>query len=147
MLIVAGIAVCLYGISLPFHPASSQKEYNQSIIDEGVPSPGIIKSVKKTMGVNSESSSQEPTLMETAIVSFRANGNTFEFNASRPVDRESWQLEQQVEVIYLSGNPNEAVLNERGIPGVENTLIKQFYWFVPGVISALAGVLFFLRRK
>lgn len=85
--------------------------------------------------------------METAIVSFRANGNTFEFNASRPVDRESWQLEQQVEVIYLSGNPNEAVLNERGIPGVENTLIKQFYWFVPGVISALAGVLFFLRRK
>lgn len=146
-LIVTGIAFCLYGISLPFHPVSTQAEHNKSIIDNGRPSPATIQSVKKTMKVNPEAPLSEPTLMEDALVSFSANGNTFEFKALRPVDVESWERDQQVEVIYLPDNPREAVLNERGVPGVGNILMKQFYYFGPGILVSIIGVLFLLRRR
>lgn len=144
---VVGMVLCIHAVTIPFHPLSKQSEHNQHIMENGRPSPAVIESVKKTMQVNPENPDSEPTLMETATVSFKVDGNVFEFNTIRPVEVEAWERDKPVEIFYLPEDPRESVLNEKGIPGTEDTKMEQFLFFGPGAIGFLLGVVFFLRRK
>lgn len=147
VLMMVGIVFCIYAVTIPFHPLSKQSENNQYIMESGRPSPAVIQSVKKTMQVDPEKPGSEPTLMETANVSFKVDGNVFEFNTMRPVSMEAWERDTPVEVFYLPEDPRESVLNEKGIPGTEDIRVKQFLFFGPGSVVFLMGIIFFLRKN
>lgn len=148
-LVLSGICLAAYGVFLPLQPQSLTVTETRSIISEGITTTGTIVSTKKTMqkSPGSENSEAEPTLHEIAKIEYSADGRIHSVTGTRAVDGQAWEKGESVKVSYRIDKPFEAVVNERGIEGVNDTPFLPFLFMIGGFLVAGLGIFVSLGRR
>lgn len=151
-LLLAGIALLVYGAMLPLQTENAVTKMNENISAEGIVTSGVITSLDKTMkkSLKDENNPDASThLYEIVKVQYMVSGTKHEVKGSRILSNTPWETGQNVNVIYSESEPSASFVDEPGVEGINRYPFLPLLLMLSGGGMAFIGMLmvWLIRQK